>query len=723
VTFYNGSTSLGTGALTAGVAVLNNVSFSAAGTYSLTAVYGGDTTYATSTSSAVGVTVTASGADGTTVAVSAASGSSSSSSSLTVNAGAAVTLTASVSPATGTTTATGTVEFFDSGNAVTCANSSSTSAALSSGTATCTTSFSGAGSSHSVTATYLGDENYAENSESNTVDITVASVTTTLAISVSPSETTAGSGVGLAAIVTPVGTAGTVDFYDVTTSTDLGSATLSAQSVAALTSTSLTDVETHTIRATFGSGTDSGTVKIDAASGSAAVVSNFTSTGASCGYATDGAEGYEVLTSGTLVTNNGSYNLASGTNENVICVQGTSASLTLIDPTITSDAAVTSADSGDASFYGLDAAVLDYNGGNVTIDGATITPSAGANGANMIYSYGTGTVTVSNSTLDATAGASNNHGIYASGGGTIVANNVNAHSTGGTSSIIATDRGGGTLTVNGGTYESDSGKTAVVYSTGSITVNNATLIGEDGEAAGIEGDNQIYLNNVMMTTGNNNTSSSATDHRGVLLLQSGSGDALNSTCESITTGDCLVMNGGSYTYTDTYNGNSDPNLNCTAFEVYNQTSLIYLTDATITNQCNTLLVSSYNDQWSNNNAWGYATIKAYGTSLTGNVIAGYGCLASGCASRDTSSTADIYLYKDSSNNGSTLTGAINGGKTGLTAAAAVAGGTTLTMDTSSNWVVTGTSYLTSLTDADATYSNITCQNASPCVYVNGTAVK
>lgn len=58
VTFYDGSTSLGSSTLSSGTATLS-VSFSTTGTHSLTAVYGGDTTYASSTSSAVSITVTA----------------------------------------------------------------------------------------------------------------------------------------------------------------------------------------------------------------------------------------------------------------------------------------------------------------------------------------------------------------------------------------------------------------------------------------------------------------------------------------------------------------------------------------------------------------------------------------------------------------------------------------------------------------------------------------
>ena len=57
VTFYNGSTSLGSASLSSGTANLT-VSFSSAGTESLKAVYGGDSTHDGSTSSTVAVLVT-----------------------------------------------------------------------------------------------------------------------------------------------------------------------------------------------------------------------------------------------------------------------------------------------------------------------------------------------------------------------------------------------------------------------------------------------------------------------------------------------------------------------------------------------------------------------------------------------------------------------------------------------------------------------------------------
>jgi hypothetical protein len=46
----------------------------------------------------------------------------------------------------------------------------------------------------------------------------------------------------------------------------------------------------------------------------------------------------------------------------------------------------------------------------------------------------------------------------------------------------------------------------------------------------------------------------------------------------------------------------------------------------------------------------------------------------------------------------------------------------LTMDSSRKWVVTGTSCLTTLTDADTTYRNITCQTAGSTVHIGSTSI-
>lgn len=70
VTFKDGSTTIGTAPVSSGAATISNVNLSV-GTHSITAVYGGDTTYATSTSAISIVTVSAASgstrADSTTI--------------------------------------------------------------------------------------------------------------------------------------------------------------------------------------------------------------------------------------------------------------------------------------------------------------------------------------------------------------------------------------------------------------------------------------------------------------------------------------------------------------------------------------------------------------------------------------------------------------------------------------------------------------------------------
>lgn len=152
VTFYAGSSILGTATLSAGTATLAT-SFATAGSYSITAVYGGSTTYATSTSSAVSVSVTASALTATTTTLA--------SSTTTPTAGSKFTVTATVSPAA----ASGTVTFYAGSSIL-------GTVTLSSGTASLSTSISTAGI-YTLTAVYNGSTKYAT-STSNSIVATVS---------------------------------------------------------------------------------------------------------------------------------------------------------------------------------------------------------------------------------------------------------------------------------------------------------------------------------------------------------------------------------------------------------------------------------------------------------------------------------------------------------------------------------------------------------------------
>ena len=145
VTFYNGSASLGTATLSSGVATVTT-GFSSAQTASVTAVYAGDSTYASSTSSAVSITVTAIGTTSSSTSLSV--------STTATTVGTSVTLTAQVTPSG----ATGTVTFYNG-------STSLGTASITSGLATLTTSFSSAQTA-TLTAVYGGNSTYAASTSS-----------------------------------------------------------------------------------------------------------------------------------------------------------------------------------------------------------------------------------------------------------------------------------------------------------------------------------------------------------------------------------------------------------------------------------------------------------------------------------------------------------------------------------------------------------------------------
>jgi len=391
-----------------------------------------------------------------------------------------------------------------------------------------------------------------------------------------------------------------------------------------------------------------------------------------------------VLNSNSIEESDKSYS-ATATDESAICITGTATSVTLTDPIVATSGATSSTD--ESSFYGLDAAVLDYDGGDISISGGTITTSG--QGGNAIFAYGSGKVTISNTIVSATG--ANAHGLYAAGGGQMVVTDATASTTGSAASVVATDRGGGTITITGGRYTSAGQRSAGIYSTGTVAASNATFGVTNAEAVVVEGSNSATLNNATITA-----VSGTSEHRGVFLYQSMSGDATSSSCG---TGACLAMTGGSFLYSDTTNSSSDATANCAAFAVANQVAHITLTDVTITNKCPTFLLSALNPNW--NYKGGDATVAARGVNLTGDVIV------------DSVSTANITLAS-SSKSASTLTGAVNGNGKGSSVS--------LTLDSASRWIVTGTSHLTALTDADAGYHNITCQISGCKVYVGANPI-
>lgn len=197
-------------------------------------------------------------------------------------------------------------------------------------------------------------------------------------------------------------------------------------------------------------------------------------------------------------------------------------------------------------FYGVGAAAL-VTDGTLNISNSTIESDA-AGGAG-VFAYGSGTAYVSDTTITAmqnTAG-----GIHVAGGGTLYAWDLNVERNGESSAAIRSDRGSGTMVVDGGSYTSNGVGSPAVYSTADITVHDADLTANGSEAICIEGLNTIRLFDCDLT-GNMSDLEQNDCTWNVILYQSMSGDSEvgNSTFE-MSGGTLTAKNGGMFYTTNT----------------------------------------------------------------------------------------------------------------------------------------------------------------------------
>ena len=379
---------------------------------------------------------------------------------------------------------------------------------------------------------------------------------------------------------------------------------------------------------------------------------------------------------------------SSASDENAILIDS-GAAVALTDPTVTKTG---DSDGGDrCSFYGVNAAVLAKDGANVTITGGTITTSA--NGANGVFSYGgngaqngaTGdgtTVTISDTTITTTG--DNAGGIMTTGGGITSASNLTIETSGRSSAAIRTDRGGGTVTVNGGSYTTNGLGSPAIYSTADITVSGAALSSNLSEGVCIEGKNSITLNDCDLTANNTQCNGNATFLDSIMIYQSMSGDADSGTS-------AFTMNGGSLTSKSGH-----------VFHVTNTQAVITLCGVEIVNEdADNVLLSVCDDGWNGGN--NHAELIADQQILSGSVLVG------------DNSQLTLTL-----SNGSAFTGSISGEITNSRGdvISTETGDVSVTIDDTSTWTLTADSYVTSFTgSADQIISN------GYTLYVNGAALE
>ena len=376
---------------------------------------------------------------------------------------------------------------------------------------------------------------------------------------------------------------------------------------------------------------------------------------------------------------------STGTDENALLVTGGTVSVDGATVTRASDDST----GGDASsFYGVGAAIL-ATGGTLTVSNSTITTDA--NGGAGVFAYGDAAVTVSDATIATSKDTSG--GVHVAGGGALYASNLTVTTEGASSAAVRSDRGGGTLVVDDGSYTASGSGSPAVYVTADVTLSNAALTATGSEALCLEGLNSVLLTDCDLTGDMPDQDQNDTTWT-VILYQSMSGDS------EVGKG-TFTMEGGSLT-----------SLNGGLFYTTNTESEFSLRNVTLTaaDDSEFLLRCTGN---ANRRGWGQTgangadcTFTAAEQTMDGDVI------------WDSISNLSLNLTE-----GSVLTGAILDDES--CAGEGGDGACALTIDATSKWIVTGDSVLTTLSCdgeiVDADGSAVTLAASDGTVLSEGTS--
>ena len=361
---------------------------------------------------------------------------------------------------------------------------------------------------------------------------------------------------------------------------------------------------------------------------------------------------------------------STAADENALRVDGSTVTLTDLTLTKTGD----SSNTETSDFYGMNAGLLATNGASVTVEGGSFTTDGA--GANALFCYGSGTtLTVKNARIH--TNARNSGGIQTAGGGTTIAENLTVETEGASAAAIRSDRGGGSVTVTGGSYVTHGTGSPAIYSTAEIAVTGAELTATGSEAVVVEGKNSVELTDCTVSGSMAGTygEGSGENLHGVMIYQSMSGDA------GVGKGS-FSMTGGSLTTTV-----GD------LFYVTNTKAEINLTGVELQAANGILLRVAGND---GSRGWGSAgsnggsvTLTASNQVLTGDFVAD-----------------EISSLKLKLSDGSVWTGTVN--------SEGEAGQVQLTLESGCAWSLTGDAWLTAFSgDVSSIQAN------GYHVYVNG----
>lgn len=357
---------------------------------------------------------------------------------------------------------------------------------------------------------------------------------------------------------------------------------------------------------------------------------------------------------------------------------------------ITADRTSVDRTGGDnASFYGIGAAYLVTDGTLNLSDSAVTTDSAGGAG---VFAYGGGVANVADTVIITKQDTSG--GIHVAGGGTLHAKNLTVETYGPSSAAIRSDRGSGTMTVDGGTYTSNGTGSPAVYSTADITVSNAVLLANGSEAVCIEGKNSLKLSNCDVTSSMPDNDQNDCKWS-VILYQSVSGDAeIGSGSFEMSGGSLTSMAGGLF-----YTTNTSSSFTLRSVEIKTAGTPDFFLKCTGN---------------SNKRGWGQAggngancVFTAIGQQMTGDIF------------WDSISTLELNMTESSTLMGAIVDDESNAGDGGN-------GYANVTVDATSKWVVTGDSIVTVLNNSgtliDAEGRTVSVVGLDGVVYVQGDSI-
>ena len=374
-----------------------------------------------------------------------------------------------------------------------------------------------------------------------------------------------------------------------------------------------------------------------------------------------------IEATGEEVSADGETYEATETDQNAALVQDGGV-ITLTNVSLVKSGDDTNGD--NCNFYGVNSILLAVGEDSTAIisDSSLSATSEGSNGI-----FATDSATVYATSISISTTSDNSRGLDATYGGTIIASDVTIDTEGSHCASIASDRGGGYISVSDATLSTAGSGSPLLYSTGDIEVNNVIGTATGSQLCGMEGLNTILINNSTLTSTVTTATASDPIANGIIIYQSTSGDAEASTGETATfqvansTLTSAIESGSMLFFTNT-----------SADVVLYNTVLDFDSDAA------NLILATGNDC----NSWGTAgsngaTVKVTAIEET----------LSGDVEVDTISSVDYYLT-----DGTTWTGAtvISENETDSTVDEPLS----LSIDSTSTWIVTEDCEVSNLTVAE-----------------------